>query len=298
MIPTSKAITHTLAGASITSALLLMTIYGMQAPLHQPVVKAAEAPKHLDIDPETLTARAAIVYDPVTKEILFAKNADARVPLASLTKLMSADAVLAGTNGNDQVTITKEDLSPEGDWGFRVGETWRLSDLIHFGLVASSNDAMAAAASALSGNAVDQMNIRAKELGLTQTYFYNPTGLDLDVETAGAYGSAHDVAVLAAAFLEQFPAQFEATAVPSVSITSPTHTLEATSTALPLLGIPGLIGAKTGYTDLAGGNLVAAFDIEVGRPLIIAVLGSTREGRFEDVKTLINLSRRMFGTHQ
>jgi D-alanyl-D-alanine carboxypeptidase (penicillin-binding protein 5/6) len=154
---------------------------------------------------------------------------------------------------------------------------------------------MAAAASALGGNAVDVMNRRAKELGLTQMYFFNPTGLDLDIETAGAYGSAHDVAVLAATFLEQFPAQFEATAAaPTVSISNGAHALEAAATAAPLLDIPGLIGAKTGYTDLAGGNLVAAFDIKVGHPIIVAVLGSTRDGRFDDVKLLINKTRDLF----
>ncbi len=296
MIPSSKSLIHTLSGASMTCALLLVALYGVRAPVHQSIAEAAAPETQIELDPSALTARAAIIYDPVTKQILYAKDAEARLPLASLTKLMSAEAVLNSTSADESVTITKENLKPEGDWGFRVGEVWKLSDLIHFGLVASSNDAMAAASSALGSSAVDQMNKRAKELGLTQTYFYNPTGLDIDIETAGAYGSAHDVAILAASFLEQFPSEFEATAVSSVSISSPTHILEATSTAGPLLDIPGLIGAKTGYTDLAGGNLVAAVDIFLGHPLIIAVLGSTRDGRFEDVKTLITAARILFIT--
>lgn len=298
MIPASKTLTHTLAGASITSALLLVALYGNQAPLHQPLVKAAAAQNELHIDPNLLTARAAVVYDPLTKQVLFAKNADARLPLASLTKLMAAEVVLSNTEGDELVTITPQDLTPSGDWGFKVGEVWKLKDLIRFGLVASSNDAMAAAASALGGSAIDRMNAHAKELGLTQTYFYNPTGLDLTEETAGAYGSAHDVALLAAAFLKKFPAQFEATAASTVSINSAKHTLEADATAAPLLAIPGLIAAKTGYTDLAGGNLVAVIDVEVGRPLIIAVLGSTVEGRFDDVKLLTTTTRELFQRQQ
>jgi D-alanyl-D-alanine carboxypeptidase len=295
MTLTSKTIMHTFAGGSICCALTLVALYGTQAPLHR--ATTAEAHQnilYLDIDPDVLEAHAAVVYDPSTKEFLFTKNSDERLPLASLTKLMSADAVLHGAKLDEPVTITANDLKPEGDWGFKVGEEWHVSQLLKFGLVASSNDAMAAAASALGGNVVDYMNARAKQLGLTQTYFYNPTGLDLDLETAGAYGSAHDVALLAAAFLTQFPEEFEATAVPNVSISSASHRLEATSTAAPLLEIPGLIGAKTGYTDLAGGNLVAAFDIEVGRPLVIAVLGSSREGRFKDVKTIISKARELF----
>ncbi len=294
MILTSKTITHTLAGASISCALLLVTLFGSQMPLHNPTAAAATEPLHLTLAPSAVTAKAAIVYNPITKEVLFEKNADSRLPLASLTKLMSADAVLATHAAEEIVTISVENIRPSGDSGFKVGEKWNLGDLVRFALVASSNDAMAAAAASLGGNAVDHMNARVKELGLTQTYFFNPTGLDLDIETAGAYGSARDVAIFTAAFLKHFSAAFEATAKPSVSITSANRTIEASSTAAPLLSIPGLIGAKTGYTDLAGGNLVVAFDVEVGQPLIVAVLGSTHEGRFEDVKLLIAETRKLF----
>jgi D-alanyl-D-alanine carboxypeptidase len=292
MILPSKTIPYTLAGASLVCAVLLTAMYGAHVPIHTLFAKAETIVPGQTIDGSHITAKAAIIYDPLTKKILFEKNADERLPLASLTKLMAAEAVLSLGKNDESIQITQADLRPSGDWGLKVGETWKLSDLLTFGLVASSNDAMAAAASALGADAVDHMNQRAKELGLTQTYFYNPTGLDLDLETAGAYGSAHDVAILASNFLMQHAALFEATIAPSVSISSNNHTLEATSTAVPLLDIPGLIGAKTGYTDLAGGNLVAAVDLQVGHPLIIAVLGSTHEGRFEDVKTLISEARK------
>jgi D-alanyl-D-alanine carboxypeptidase len=283
---------YALSAASFLCAVLLTGWYGMNAPLAELPARAATLQKELVISPGSITAKAAIIYDPTTKRVLYEKNAQARLPLASLTKLMSAEAVLSADAGRDaEVAVTADSLKPEGDWGLKVGEYWPVDDLVRFGLVASSNDAMAAAAGILGADAVTAMNARAKELGLTQTYFFNPTGLDLDVETAGAYGSAEDIAKLATVFLAQYPAFFEATTKPSVSISSPSHTLQATSTSVPLQDIPGLIGAKTGYTDLAGGNLVAAFDLEVGHPIIIAVLGSTRDGRFEDVKTLINSAR-------
>lgn len=292
MILSSKTIMYTLSGASFICAILLTIWYGFNAPLGQPPAQAAVPQKFVEIDPTTITAKAAVIYDPATNQILFEKNAHTRLPLASLTKLMSAEAILAADAGHDsQVQITRESLKPEGDWGLKVGEYWPVEELVAFGLVASSNDAMAAAAGVLGADVVTAMNQRAKQLGLTQTYFFNPTGLDLDVETAGAYGSAEDVARLATAFLEQYPALFEATVQPDITITSPSHTLEATSTSAPLQHIPGLIGAKTGYTDLAGGNLVAAFDVEVGHPLIVAVLGSTRDGRFADVTLLIQKAR-------
>ncbi len=135
------------------------------------------------------------------------------------------------------------------------------------------------------------MNMEAVKLGLTKTYFSNPTGLDVDLETAGAYGSARDMAVLAAYFLTQHPALFEATTRSSMTISSQGNTLTAAATDLPVLNIPGLIGAKTGYTDLAGGNLVAAVDIGIGHPLIIAVLGSTEDARFTDVQAIVKALR-------
>ncbi len=276
-----------IAGAAFFTILFFTSNSGGIALLPE----AQAYPKEVVLDPSTLTAQSAVVYNPQTGEVLYAKEADVQRPLASLTKLMAAAAVLSTHRASTTVAITADDLKPSGDWDLRVGEEWLLDDLVTFGLVASSNDAMAAAAASLQGSAVDNMNKAAKNLGLSQTYFLNTTGLDEDLETAGAYGSARDMALLTAKFLQEFPTFFEATAQSGVTIKNFDHTLYAESTAAPLLDIPGLIGAKTGYTDLAGGNLVAAIDIEIGHPIIIAVLGSTREGRFEDVKKLLEAVR-------
>lgn len=70
---------------------------------------------------------------------------------------------------------------------------------------------------------------------------------------------------------------------------APAHS--AVATALPLSSLPGFVGAKTGYTDLAGGNLVVIFDIEIGHPLVAVVLGSTEQGRFDDIRTLAHAIR-------
>ncbi|MDO8548407.1 MAG: serine hydrolase, partial [bacterium] len=157
-------------------------------------------PATLALEPNQLEAKAALVYDPAEHRILFQKNATASLPLASLTKLMSAQTVLAHTKGSTLVTITPDDLKPDGDSGFVAGDIVKLSDLINFALVASSNDAMAAASASLGAEYLNEMNRTAGKLGLSNTYFLNPTGLDLSKETAGAYGSAYDVARLAAAF--------------------------------------------------------------------------------------------------
>jgi D-alanyl-D-alanine carboxypeptidase (penicillin-binding protein 5/6) len=236
---------------------------------------------------EELNARAAVLYDPVTGRILFAKNADMPLPLASLTKLMAAHAVLGSTPTDARISISTSDLAPEGDSGLRAGDTLALGDLIGLGLVASSNDAMAAAAATLGTRYVSIMNETANSLGLTHTYFLNPTGLDLSSDTSGAYGSARDVALLAASFMQQYPQFFELTAHPTLTITEGERSLSFDATSQPLQHLAGFIGAKTGYTDLAGGNLVAAVDMEIGRPVIAVVLGSTREGRFRDIEALL-----------
>jgi len=241
--------------------------------------------------PPALTAKAAILYDPRDGRILFAKNATDQLPLASITKLMTAEIVLSTVHPDTLVRITPESLAPDGDSGFRKGDTLPLYDLLKIGLIASSNDAMQAAAQSLGTNYIDKMNQVAHNLGYAQTYFLNPTGLDVNTTTSGAYSSAYDVARLAALFYKQNPAFFELTQKDSVTITVQGRTLTSHATAEPLLSIPGFIGAKTGYTDLAGGNLVAVFDIEIGHPLVAVVLGSTKQGRFDDIRSLISAAR-------
>lgn len=258
-----------------------------------PVAPAAVVlyPTPTNLSPNAIEAKAAIVFDPRTQQILFAKNTESSLPLASLTKLMTAFAVLKSQDPQRLVTITLQDLAPEGDWGLKDGDVMSLKDLLTFGLVASSNDAMAAAAATLGSEYVQEMNRAAGSLGLTHTYFLNPTGLDLDTETSGSYGSAHDVATLASAFLASYPEYFQLSTTEKVSVVASGRTLTAKATDTPLFSIPGFIGAKTGYTDLAGGNLVAAFDLEPGHPVVVVVLGSTQTGRFSDVRTLIEATR-------
>ncbi len=237
-------------------------------------------------------AKAAIVYDPQDGRVLYAKNAQAQLPLASITKLMTAEIVLTAVAPDTLVRITPRALLPFGDWGFKKGDIVPLSTLLKIGLIASSNDAMQAAAESLGTNYLARMNEVAHNLGLIHTTFANPTGLDVDSTTSGAYSSAYDVARLATLFYSQYPSFFEMTQQNSVSIDVGGRTLTAHATDEPLLDIPGLIGAKTGYTDLAGGNLVAIFDVEIGHPLVAVVLGSTKEGRFNDIHTLISAARK------
>ena len=127
-------------------------------------------------------ARAAIIYDITRDTILFEKNASAQLPLASLTKVLLALVAARELPADAIVLITAEALVPEGDTGFRVGERWKLQDLLDATLIPSSNDGAEALALKIGdgsvARAVSIMNIFARDIGLRNTYFLNPTGLD------------------------------------------------------------------------------------------------------------------------
>lgn len=282
-------------GAAALAALLAVTcaVYGggrLAASFipTQNIAAVATYPNAPTLDPDLIQGVSAVLYDPTTKRILFAKDADTPRALASITKLMTAMAVLERVPSNATVTVMPQDLVPEGDWGLRPGDTLPVYDLLAQGLISSSNDAITAAAASLGrATYLDQMNDMAASLGLSSMRFFNPTGLDLSAQNAGGYGSARDVAILAALFYQRYPHFFEQTTRAESAIVAGDRLLEARATAQALGSLPGFIGAKTGYTDLAGGNLVAVFDLEPGHPVIAVVLGSTEEDRFRDIKTLI-----------
>ncbi|OHB13841.1 MAG: hypothetical protein A3G05_01420 [Candidatus Zambryskibacteria bacterium RIFCSPLOWO2_12_FULL_45_14] len=253
-----------------------------------------------------LGARAAYVYDVRTKTVLFAKNENTRLPLASLTKIMSALVALDASPLYGTVTITSEALQAEGDSGLLKDEKWLLDNLLNFSLTTSSNDGMRAVALSLGAlsradvtteeivnDFVVDMNRKANELGLKNTYFLNETGLDQSEIKGGAYGTARDMSVLIEYVLAYHPELFAATRETLSTLESiDNYPHIAKNTNLIATEIPGLLASKTGFTDTAGGNLVIAFDPELGRPIIISILGSTENGRFEDARTLIAAAMR------
>lgn len=251
-----------------------------------------------------LSAQAAYVYDSRTGKVLYAKNATKRLPLASLTKVMTALVALDTAPGNSTIRITSNSLSPEGDSGLLVGETWHLKDLLDFSLTSSSNDGMHAVALALGAlhqanpteneaqdDFVLSMNKKATAIGMKNTYYMNETGLDESTKKGGAYGTAEDMARLFDYILRNQPDLLEATASSKIRVLSlDNNSHSARNTDEIVDDIPGIKASKTGFTDIAGGNLVIAFDPELGRPIIISVLGSTQSGRFDDMMKLVDAS--------
>ena len=252
-----------------------------------------------------LEAKAAFVFDVRRQEVLYARNEEAQLPLASLTKLMTVLVAEETLPERATITITQDSLASEGDSGLLVGESWRLEDLLGLTLLGSSNDG----ASALAGVAgsfkssfpgewlknketfIHLMNKKAKDIGLTQTYFLNETGLDASRYAGGGYGSAKDIARLFEYSIQHIRSIIDVTrytALEFLSLNNINHLVSNTNKLVN--SIPGLIASKTGFTDLSGGNLVIAFDAGINHPIIISVLGSTLEGRFRDIQKLVEAS--------
>lgn len=254
----------------------------------------AEAPKET-FDSVRLSGKAAIVVDLSNGRTLYSQNADKQLPLASLTKLLTVFAAGQVLSPNSPVTISSSSLSQDGEYGLTEGETFAFSDISRFALVTSSNDAteaIAEAAETIKGEDASTFMANAvRSAGLSYTQASNGTGLDIDTTEAGAYGTARDIAKLAGAFLRAAPSIAKATTRSSATMHSTSgvsHTLANTN---PDVGrIPGLLLSKTGYTDLAGGNLAIVFDAGINHPVAIVVLGSTRDARFTDVETLVRVT--------
>lgn len=246
-----------------------------------------------------LKAAAVYVFDIKKNKAIYAKNENAQLPLASLAKLMTALVAVLNIPDYEIVTITSDAIKEEGDSNFTVGERWSLKNIIGLTLMSSSNDGAAAIASAFdlvaerneskgSETFVDKMNEMARDLGLKQTYFLNETGLDINGDTSGAYGSAKDVSKLMIHIFNKESAIVEITSYDSAVVNSFEGEHKIKNTNRIISDIPGLVFSKTGYTDLAGGNLAIIFEAGPQKPVVISILGSTEEGRFDDMKSLIS----------
>lgn len=286
-------------GIALALLLLVSLIFGLDTRRGDesvPTEAAQEAFPKVSIG-----AKAAYVYDIRTKAVLYAKNEDVRLPLASLTKIMSALVAEALSPAYGTVRVGEEALLVEGDSGLYRDELWSLKNILDFSLLTSSNDGMRAIALSLGAlskasasseeivaDFVREMNKKARELGLENTYFWNETGLDQSDVLSGAYGTAEDISVLIEHILTNNPELLAATREAQNTFYSlNNHPHMARNTNNLVSEIPGLLASKTGFTDTAGGNLVVVFDPELGRPIVISILGSTEQGRFSDMRALV-----------
>ena len=232
----------------------------------------------------SVDARAYEVVNASTGEVLSARNARARLPMASITKLMTVLVALERTKLDDVVTVDGDAVGVSGSGvRLRAGERITVRDLIAAALVQSANDAaVALAAHVGSGDGdafVALMNRKAQQLGLTATHFERADGLDV----AGHVSTAHDLNRLAQAAMRQ-PAIRTIVAVRNTTIAGG----RSLHTWNDLLGaFPGLIGVKTGHTSDAGWCQVAAAR-GPGFTIYATILGSpSRSARNADLSELL-----------
>ncbi|MEK7503357.1 MAG: hypothetical protein AAB556_02870 [Patescibacteria group bacterium] len=225
----------------------------------------------------TIEARSALALDLLTGEILFEKNIYEPLPLASLTKIVSSLVIADHINLNDNVEITKSAVETPEPSVLKVGEYIRAEDLLAMAMGESSNDAMMALVEHFGDQKWFLQLIRQKALGLgaKTMIFLNPTGLDLG-EVASNFGSAWDLAQVAKNSLDSIIWQ-----VGNKDGLKHTNILR--------WEISKIIGAKTGFTDSAEGNLLIIIEHPLGKPKLIIILGSTIDGRFEEAKKLVKL---------
>jgi len=235
------------------------------------------------ITQECVVADASIflVKNLSTEEVIFERNSYNRWPIASVTKLMSALVVSERMNLADTLFVTQEARDAVGEYySFEVGDQYSVQDLLRAMLVFSSNDAAYALADTLNREAFDDfMNAKAKEIGMSQTSFFEPSGLSyLNQSTAS------DVYLLLRYLSHIHPSLLDITRMQSVILTELESGKKKTFQNIDFFaGQKEFLGGKTGYIEESGGNLVTIFQ-KGDTMYFVAVLGS--DDRFGDVENL------------
>jgi serine-type D-Ala-D-Ala carboxypeptidase (penicillin-binding protein 5/6) len=239
--------------------------------------------------PPVVSASAWIIYDETTDMVLGSWDADNARPMASITKIMTVLLALENGSLSDQVIISEEAAGTGGqEIGLVAGETVSLAALVRAAMIRSGNDAAAAIAEHIGGSVdgfVQMMNDRAAELGMENTHFTNPHGLDM----AGHYSSPQDMLIVARQAMS-IPEFVEiARARMMVFPDTPTGTpRSAANTNRILNSYDGSIGIKTGETPNAGLTYVGAAERN-GRRLFVVVFNSVgRRAHFSDAIQLFN----------
>ena len=204
-----------------------------------------------------VSARSATLYEPETKSFLYEKNADVRMPMASTTKIMTAIVALENSELDDTVEIDDSAIGVEGSSAYlKQGDVLTMEELLYALMLGSANDAAVAIACHVGGDVpgfADMMNEKALELGLSDTHFTNPHGLD-DEEH---YTTAHDLALIAAAALKNDTFKSISSTYKKSFITEERRRTYVNHNKLLNL-YEGSIGMKTGFTKKSGRCLVGA----------------------------------------
>ncbi len=239
-----------------------------------------------------LKSESAILMDASSGKILYEKNIDERLPMASMTKIMSMLIIMENIeNGSldyeDKVLISDAASGMGGSQVFlQAGEEYLVNDLLKCIAISSANDAVVAMAEKISGSVdafVGLMNDKAKELGLKNTHFANPHGLDNEDH----YSTAYDMAVMAKELLK-YEDILKYTSIYEDYLTKPDGSqIWLVNTNRLVRFYDGVDGLKTGYTTEAGYCLTATAKKNNFRLISVVMKSSSAEARSSDTSTLL-----------
>ena len=242
-----------------------------------------------------VAAKSAVLMDVETGTLLCQQNAHEPLAPASVTKVMTMLLIMEAIDSGkirweDTVTASEAAASKGGSQVYlKVGETMTVSDMVKSIAVSSANDCACAMAEHLAGSEaafVEQMNARAKELGMNDTHFVNCTGLDDDPEAAAHRTSAYDIAIMSRELLKNHPDIKKYTTIWMDTVRDGAFGLSNTNKMVRFYD--GCTGLKTGFTSGAGYCLSASAQRD-GLELIAVVMGSeTSKDRFAACKSLLD----------
>lgn len=249
--------------------------------------------KQVNSNPPTLNSRAAIIFDRESKTVIFGKNINEKRAMASTTKIMTAIITLEKGNLNDVVEVSKKAANIGGSrLGLSTGDKIKLRDLLYGLLLRSGNDAAIQIAIHIGGSVegfAELMNNKAKELGLQNTHFVTPHGLD----NPNHYTTAYELALLTdyALNIEEF-AKIVNTKQTTISINS--KPVPITNTNELLGNLDGVNGVKTGFTNNAGRCLVTSVKRNDWQVITIVLGADTKKFRTKDSIELIEYNFKNF----
>lgn len=238
---------------------------------------------------------SVLILEDNSQAFLFKKNINQPLPIASLTKLMAADVALENFDIFQKVKFGPE-VFKEGNSNFKIGESFYMKDLLCSGLIESNNSAIKAIAETIGEKAfVDLMNLEAKYLGMSQTHFFNSTGLDpkdsepelINLSTVQDLTKLVKHILKKSLILEIMGQKEFALYTFEGNFHHKVITTNEFLKANVSFGNKEIIGGKTGQTKRAGGSLILILKLpQKNRFLINIVLGS--EDRFGDTEKIIN----------
>lgn len=245
-----------------------------------------------------LTSEAAFFIDTQTGDVLYEKNSRQKLPIASLTKIMTVAVALESKSFEDKMYVSERASQMEPDsMLLKKGETLTLEELLQGIFLVSGNDAAEAIAENITPRReefIGLMNSKAAQLGMKDTEFINPTGLEEDEGTRHNLSTAFDLAILSRYAIRKWPHLLEISSTPHIYIPeTETHQDYELYTGINLVTtMPGVIGFKTGYTPAAGLTLVTVAGR--GEKQVLGVLLNAQNRR-DDARALIEYSFKKLG---